>query len=387
MADVFISYAREDQPRAEQLASSIVAKGWTVWRDPQIQVGKAFSGVIEAELDAAQCVLVLWSRSSVQSHWVLTEAAEGASRGILVPVLVQDVRIPLEFRRLQTANLMQWQPEVASAEFDACIAAIGALVQPSATVRAQPPKLQSPKPPAANLASTMQSPESEATRPPNSRRKWPAVEWPPVKWPAVLTKSLPTRTIWFVVVIAFLLPLLSFALLDGWLDRGMEHGKAPAPITNTATVNTITSSIPPAMPAPSGADFLTSVGVISFEFTPGEPEQIDRFVELVKKDAYTGAYFQRSPNGVVVLGRLDAYPGAPGVSRLPHERGTLSMPLKEHPGDRLTTLMFVCLNDSPPASLNEKFAVIGRMQDESAIHVAERLRGHSEVAIRAVRLR
>jgi len=39
--------------------------------------------VIEAALDAARCVIVLWWKESVKAHWVLTEAEEGRRRGIL----------------------------------------------------------------------------------------------------------------------------------------------------------------------------------------------------------------------------------------------------------------------------------------------------------------
>ena len=68
-------------------------------------VGMSYSDVIEQELAAARCVIVLWSKVSVKSQWVQNEAAEGVARGMLVPALIDDARIPLEFRRLHTANL------------------------------------------------------------------------------------------------------------------------------------------------------------------------------------------------------------------------------------------------------------------------------------------
>lgn len=154
MADVFISYAREDRSRAEELASAIVAKGWTVWWDHRIPVGKSFSSVIEAELAAARCVLVIWSGSAVKSEWVKNEAAEGTQRNILVPVRIEDVQIPFQFRHLHTADLTQWRPGVVSRELEACFSAIGSLVEPSAAAptrldatftRAPPPLPPLPK--------------------------------------------------------------------------------------------------------------------------------------------------------------------------------------------------------------------------------------------------
>jgi len=48
-------------------------------------------------------------------------------RGVPVPALLQsDVRIPLEFRRVQAANLSQWSPGRASPEFDQLFVAVHA---------------------------------------------------------------------------------------------------------------------------------------------------------------------------------------------------------------------------------------------------------------------
>jgi hypothetical protein len=108
MADIFISYSSPDRTKAELLAQILVQKGRTVWWDRVIPPGKAFDEVIDDALDSAKCVIVLWSRSSVSSAWVKGESAEGARRKILIPVLIEAVRVPLEFRRLQAADLIAW---------------------------------------------------------------------------------------------------------------------------------------------------------------------------------------------------------------------------------------------------------------------------------------
>jgi hypothetical protein len=108
MTDVFISYASEDRERARKLASALEARGWSVWWDRKIIVGQAFDQVIEHELETAKCVVVLWSTDSIFSEWVKNEAAVAAERGVLVPVLIDNIKLPLEFRRKQTADLVGW---------------------------------------------------------------------------------------------------------------------------------------------------------------------------------------------------------------------------------------------------------------------------------------
>ncbi len=108
MAQVFVSYATEDRHRVEPFVALLEAQGLSVWWDRHIEMGSSFDVVIERELDAALCVVVVWSAQSVSSEWVRNEATDAANRGVLVPILIDDVRLPLAFRRMQTATLRDW---------------------------------------------------------------------------------------------------------------------------------------------------------------------------------------------------------------------------------------------------------------------------------------
>lgn len=105
---IFISYATEDRERARRLAEYLESRGWSVWWDRNIPVGRAFDEVIEEALRVARCAVVLWSKAGVASRWVRSEASDAARRDILVPVLLEDVTIPLEFRLFQALDLREW---------------------------------------------------------------------------------------------------------------------------------------------------------------------------------------------------------------------------------------------------------------------------------------
>ena len=117
MSDVFISYAREDLAKAEAIAMGLEQEGWSVWWDRTIPTGRDFAEVIEEAIAAAKCVVVLWSSHSVKSRWVQTEASEGANRHVLMPVLIEVIKVPLEFRRIQAADFNSWDRQLDSPIF------------------------------------------------------------------------------------------------------------------------------------------------------------------------------------------------------------------------------------------------------------------------------
>ena len=124
MSQVFISYSSTDRERAKRLAEAVKAAGYSVWWDRQIAPGEIFDEVIEKALDQSACVVVIWSSASVKSDWVKAEAAEAAKRKVLVPVLLDSVTIPLEFRRIQAADLTHWNGSNDDSEFQKFLAAI-----------------------------------------------------------------------------------------------------------------------------------------------------------------------------------------------------------------------------------------------------------------------
>ncbi|RQO59896.1 hypothetical protein DBR47_11055 [Paucibacter sp. KBW04] len=116
MARVFLSYSRVDRSRVAPLAKFLQEQGHVLWWDSVIEPGDEFVGRIHEALEAAEFVLVVWTRASLASRWVRDEAEEGLRRGILIPLLLDEIEPPLGFRSVQAAQLSQWRPGEAHAE-------------------------------------------------------------------------------------------------------------------------------------------------------------------------------------------------------------------------------------------------------------------------------
>ena len=102
VAQIFLSYSRRDADAAEAVAGALKNSGHDVWWDKHISGGSKFAAEIEQALNGADVVIVLWSRESIGSPWVLDEAAEGRDTGRLLPIALDDCKPPLGFRQFQT---------------------------------------------------------------------------------------------------------------------------------------------------------------------------------------------------------------------------------------------------------------------------------------------
>jgi hypothetical protein len=105
MAELFLSYAHQDRGRAETVAEMLEATGLTVWWDRQMIAGDKINDVIEEELETAKAVIVLWSRTSVKSDWVRGEAQTAHDLGKLIPVKIEDCKLPIQYRGIHTPEV------------------------------------------------------------------------------------------------------------------------------------------------------------------------------------------------------------------------------------------------------------------------------------------
>ena len=105
MADLFVSYKREDRAAVERIISRLAKEGYSIWWDSRLEAGENFGELIAQEIDEAKCVIVIWSTASVGSKWVYAEATEADSQGKLVPVTIEACRPKPPFNVLHCFNL------------------------------------------------------------------------------------------------------------------------------------------------------------------------------------------------------------------------------------------------------------------------------------------
>ena len=151
MADIFLSYSREDHARAEQLAKALTAAGYEVFWDVEIPPGKSWADVLEEKLGVCKAAIVLWSRISTASKWVREEARLAHDRGKLIPVQIDEAPPPFGFGEIQAADLKHWRGDTSDPHWRTFLNAVAAAV-------ARPPASAAPIAPPSRPVNAMAAP-------------------------------------------------------------------------------------------------------------------------------------------------------------------------------------------------------------------------------------
>ena len=130
MSDVFVSYKAEDRRRVQPLVEALEADGLTVWWDAHIGGGDAWRETIQEHLDAARCVIVIWSKRSIgpEGRFVRDEAGRAQRRGVYLPIRIDAVEPPLGFGETQALPLRNWRGDRSDARYRAVHRAVHAII-------------------------------------------------------------------------------------------------------------------------------------------------------------------------------------------------------------------------------------------------------------------
>lgn len=242
MADVFISYAREDAQRAGMVARALEATGMEVFWDSEIPPGQTWADYIESKLTSCKAVVVLWSEHSTRSQWVREEARMGRDKGKLIPAMLDNSPAPFGFGEVQAANLSSWSGEENHPDWQRTMAAVRSAVEREGG--AQPPIMQ-PAParpeqiqPAASISKTMtwDAPQGAAAKEERGKPWW--------------------RTPWAIAgggVLALLLVVGIFSAVSG--GGGGSAVVPPKPVDTAAVAPPPVTPPQPAGTPPQGQDY------------------------------------------------------------------------------------------------------------------------------------
>lgn len=117
MADVFVSYKKEDRAVTERVVALLRTERRSVWWDDGLTPHQAWDATIEQQIEAARAVLVLWSPRAVASDWVRSEAHYAQEHGKLLPVVIERCTLPLAFVLRQAVDLSGSRLDPASPEW------------------------------------------------------------------------------------------------------------------------------------------------------------------------------------------------------------------------------------------------------------------------------
>ncbi|MGZ3276368.1 MAG: TIR domain-containing protein, partial [Caulobacteraceae bacterium] len=152
MPDIFLSYSREDQATARRFAEALEAGGLSVWWDTTLRAGEAYDEVTESALKTAKAVVVLWSKTSVDSRWVRAEATLADRNKTLVPAMIEPCERPIMFELTQTAELAHWDGAPSDKAWQAFLADVRRFVEarggaegPAASRQPRPAQAAAPK--------------------------------------------------------------------------------------------------------------------------------------------------------------------------------------------------------------------------------------------------
>ena len=95
------------------------------------------NALIEKALKESKCVVVMWSKLSVESQYVKHEANYALRRNKLVPVMIEEVELPFRFEDLHTLALLEWDGSKDYSEFRRLVEDIAAIAPPSKRQKTQ----------------------------------------------------------------------------------------------------------------------------------------------------------------------------------------------------------------------------------------------------------
>lgn len=147
MYDIFLSYSSKDRGRVRAVFEALTQQGWSVfWDHLSIKTGANWRSKIEKEIKNSRCVIVVWSKDSIHSEFVLEEAEIAKKRKVLIPIAIDPVELPFGFSQRQTLNFPALHTKSAEPVFKKLCAEVRQLLDQTQQLSAAPELSRSPPP-------------------------------------------------------------------------------------------------------------------------------------------------------------------------------------------------------------------------------------------------
>jgi TIR domain len=111
MADVFISYSRDDRAVVRPLAEAVTRAGYSLWWDEELPPHLSYADVIAEQIGKAKAAIVVWSGSAAASQWVRAEADLARNQKKLVQTSIDGRMPPMPFDQLHFVMIGDWRGE------------------------------------------------------------------------------------------------------------------------------------------------------------------------------------------------------------------------------------------------------------------------------------
>lgn len=221
MSDIFISYASEDRNIALKYFEAFRQLGFDVWWDYEnMNAGGMVHRAISQALDDASCIVVLWSKHSIDSSWVNDEAHVGKGDEKLVPIIIDESiskrEIPALLRIIHSADLSKWDGDLEYSRFKKLIKDIKTITPPSLLPKQEKPSAPvTAAVPQPQPAVTPTTPVAQIKQPVQPQPETPPIPDPVKTQPIQPAPAVQANAVDTPYLLLFLLPLLTVVIKMG----------------------------------------------------------------------------------------------------------------------------------------------------------------------------
>jgi hypothetical protein len=115
VASCFISYARVDEPLAQELAAHLEAKGADVWWDLNaITLGAPLDETLRTAVHSASCLFLIATPAAGRSAYVRLEVETALRQGLRIVPISPDGRMPASLDALRASAPSGFEPPIGS---------------------------------------------------------------------------------------------------------------------------------------------------------------------------------------------------------------------------------------------------------------------------------